>query len=572
MESGSAQPALDALYRISSVLNATDDPAEALEIVIEKIIEILPAESAAIELVNPENNRLEIEAYRGFPRSLPETRLKIGQGLTGWVALHGRPLRVGDVTADARYVEVDPAILSEMAVPLMSQQGGVLGVVNVSSRQREAFSDQDLKVLSLLSGEASRVLGRLWLIQQLRRAAEHRDALISIARVIVNQRSSDEILQFIARRALVIDPCRLCAVFLLEPDGETLALQAVSGSSLHRSEEERFTLDQSAIGTALRRRKTIEVLNLARTEEHHFVEVTQREGLVSLLACPIELEEGVIGTLNIYTKRSHRFNNEEKRVFETLAGLAAAAVRNARLYERVFQSEESLRRSERLTTLGLLSSEIAHEIRNPLTVIQLLFDSLSLEFEETDPRRRDVTIIHEKLAQLDSIVSRVLSFGKSREELRADFNLEDLLEDTFHLIRLKLRQARVDLHFHPDREGPLPVRVNKGQIQQAVLNLLLNATQAMPAGGRIDISTTKEKAGERKLAVLRVRDTGAGIDPEVQDRIFDHFLTGRADGTGLGLSIVQRILEAHHGEVSVEETGPGGTTLRVSLPLAQRAE
>ena len=572
MESGSAQPALDALYRISSVLNATDDTHEALELVIEKIVEVLPAESAAIELINPDDNRLEIEAHRGFPHSLPQTRLKIGEGLTGWVALHGQPLRIGDVTVDPRYVEVDPAILSEMAVPLMSQQGGVLGVVNVSSRRRNAFSDQDLKVLSLLTGEVSRVLGRLWLIQQLRRAAEHRDALISIARVIVNQRRSEEILQFIARRALVIDPCRLCAVFLLEPDGETLVLKACSGSSHALPEKERFTLDQSAIGTAIRRRKSIEVLDLARTEEHHFVEVTQKEGLVSVLACPIDLDEGVIGTLNIYTKRSHRFNNEEKRVFETLAGLAAAAIRNARLYDRVFQSEESLRRSERLTTLGLLSSEIAHEIRNPLTTIQLLFDSLALDFGEEDPRRRDVAIIQEKLAQLNSIVSRVLSFGKSREELRADFVLEDLVEDTLHLLRLKLRQARVELSFHRDPGGPLPVRVNKGQIQQAVLNLLLNATQAMPEGGRIDISTTTEKNGERSLAVLRIRDTGTGIAPEVQERIFDSFLTGRPDGTGLGLSIVQRILKAHQGEVAVEETGPRGTLLKVSLPLARRAD
>lgn len=572
MESGSAQPALDALYRISSVLNATDDTHEALELVIEKIVEVLPAESAAIELINPDDNRLEIEAHRGFPHSLPQTRLKIGEGLTGWVALHGQPLRIGDVTVDPRYVEVDPAILSEMAVPLMSQQGGVLGVVNVSSRRRNAFSDQDLKVLSLLTGEVSRVLGRLWLIQQLRRAAEHRDALISIARVIVNQRRSEEILQFIARRALVIDPCRLCAVFLLEPDGETLVLKACSGSSHALPEKERFTLDQSAIGTAIRRRKSIEVLDLARTEEHHFVEVTQKEGLVSVLACPIDLDEGVIGTLNLYTKRSHRFNNEEKRVFETLAGLAAAAIRNARLYDRVFQSEESLRRSERLTTLGLLSSEIAHEIRNPLTTIQLLFDSLALEFEEEDPRCRDVAIIHEKLAQLNSIVSRVLSFGKSREELRADFLLEELLEDTLHLVRLKFRQARVELSFHRAPEGPLPVRVNKGQIQQAVLNLLLNATQAMPEGGRIDISTTSEKSGERSLAVLRIRDTGTGIAPEVQERIFDSFLTGHPDGTGLGLSIVQRILKAHQGEVSVEATGPQGTLLKVSLPLVRRAD
>ncbi len=560
--------AIDAIYRISRVVTQTEDPREALEIVIGEIMQVLPAESASIELINPDKNCLEVEVYRGFPKSLQSTELKLGSGITGWVALHGRLLNIGDVRLDPRYVEIDPRIRSELAVPMQAGDGSILGVVNIDSPRLNAFTAQHEKVLSLLAAEASRGLNRLWLIQQLRETADHLEVLIDIARSIVTKRELEEILNTISSRAREILPCRLSAIFLRDPSGESLSLRASSGPDGPLDHRETITLEESSIGTACKRRKTIEIFDLPRIEENHFPLLIRRENLASMLACPIQFENEVFGVLNIYTDYPHRFNDTEKRIFETLASLSASAIRNAELYKRIFQSEENLRRSERLTTLGLLSAEIAHEIRNPLTVIQLLFESLTLEFDDADPRQRDVRIIHEKLGQLESIVSRVLSFGKSREEMQSRYNLDRVIEDTLHLVRLKLRQARIELVFSPHpAEAPL-VQANKGQIQQALLNLIINATEAMSGGGRIDVSTSIETVDGHRSALIRIRDTGPGIDPSIQDSIFDSFLSGRSGGTGLGLSIVKRILRSHNGSVSVESSGPGGTTMKMALPLA----
>ena len=134
------------------------------------------------------------------------------------------------------------------------------------------------------------------------------------------------------------------------------------------------------------------------------------------------------------------FNNDEKSSFQTIASLAALAMQNAKLYHRIFLSEETLRRSERLTTLGLLAAEIAHEIRNPHTVIKLLFDSLDDNFPEDDPRRKDTEIIYEKIQQLEDIVGRVLEFGKSSESMKSDICVNNLVEDTIRLVRMKLKQ------------------------------------------------------------------------------------------------------------------------------------
>lgn len=567
MKDQSEQLAIDALYRISSVVSTTEDLSEALEIIIDEIMHVLPSETASIELINPEKNSLQVEAYRGFPKAVTDTVLKVGVGVTGWVALHGRSVNIGDVREDPRYIQIDERIRSELAVPMRTETGMILGVVNIDSFQLNAFTDQHVKILTLLAAEATRGLSRLWLIQQLRQTADHLEVLIDIAQSVVNRRQLDEILGIITSRSKEIAPCTLSAIFLRDPEDGQLSLRASSGPDGPLDYRETISLEQSSIGTAFSRRKTIEIVDLPRIEEHHFRSLIQEYHLASMLSCPIQFENEVIGVLNIYTDHPHRFNDGEKRIFETLASLSAAAILNAQLYQRVFQSEEKLRRSEKLTTLGLLSSEIAHEIRNPLTVIQLLFESLTLEFEEDDPRNKDVTIIHEKLEQLNTIVSRVLSFGKSRQEMHSRYELPKLIEDTLHLVRLKLRQGKVDLAYTCAAEQPLRVNVNKGQIQQALLNLILNAAQALPHGGRIEVSATSEAGNGQDLAVVRIRDNGSGIDPAIQDSIFDSFLTGRPDGTGLGLSIVKRILKSHKGTVSVEKSGPEGTTMKLTLPL-----
>lgn len=572
-DTAQAKPAIEALYRISQTLHQTAEPRAALDAVLAEVRGLFPDTMASAELLNPDTNQLETEASLGYPQGQSVTGLKLGQGLTGWAALHSKAVRCNDVLSDPRYFEVCPETRAELVVPMVSENGTLLGVLNVESSRQDAFSDWHEQVLTLFAAETARVLGGLWQLARLRRTATHLEALIDIARNLVTKRELGDLLQTVVARAREIIPCRLSVIFLRRPNSQELVLSASHGPDGPLPDSETISLADSAIGTAFRRRKTIEVFDLPKTEEHHFPYHIQAEGLVSMLACPIEYEGEAIGVLNVYTDYPHRFDNAEKRIFETLASLSAAAILNARLYQRIFNSEEILRRSERLTTLGLLSAEIAHEIRNPLTVIQLLFDGLGLDFTTGDPRQRDLTIIHEKIEQLNSIVSRVLDFGKSQQEIHSRFDLNKLVGDTLHLVRLKLLQSGIELNFHMTEGPPSPtVDVNKGQIQQAILNLLINASEALPRGGRIDVSTTTIHSGDRPWALIRVTDNGPGIDPGIQDAIFESFLTSRPSGTGLGLSIVKQIIKSHKGRVEVEKTGPEGTTMLIALPLAERPQ
>ena len=159
-------------------------------------------------------------------------------------------------------------------------------------------------------------------------------------------------------------------------------------------------------------------------------------------------------------------------------------------------------------------------------------------------------------------MERVLGFGRMREGLNGNYNLNQLTEETLQLVRLKMEQMRIEVDYEPCTEA-LIITVNKGQIQQVVLNLILNAVAVMPGGGRISIGTSREG----NQALFKIMDNGPGMPPEAQEKIFESFLTHRAEGTGLGLSISKQILRAHRGDINLLESSSSGTTFSFHLPL-----
>lgn len=553
--------AIDSLYRISSLVSSTEDPGEALRLIKDEIVRVLEPSGVTICLLNRDTRLLELEVAHGFPDDWNDLELELGQGITGWVALHGVAKVVHDVRKEPLYITVRPEIRSEMAVP-MEDGGTVIGVVVVDSEKVNAFDAVALKILSLLTAEASRVVSRLWLIQQLRTKANQLQSLVNLGSRITGQMDSARILRSLAIQGRQILDCHSCGVFWLSADGNYLELREFAGRSGPLELCEPLALVDSAMGSAIRRRKLSEVENVAYAEESDFLKVIQREGLVTMLAVPLVFDGIAKGVVAAFTDEPHRFNNDERKAFSTLAALGAVVYQNADLYARIFESEDSMRRNEKLTTLGMLTAEIAHEIRNPLTVIKLLFDSLNLEFVDGDERERDVSLIGEKLGQLEDIVERVLGFGRMREGLSGNYDLNQLTEETLRLVRLKMEQMRIEVDYKPCSEA-LIVTVNKGQIQQVVLNLILNAVAVMPDGGQIEIVT--RNGGNQ--ALFEITDNGPGMPKAAQEKIFESFLTHRPEGTGLGLSISKQILRAHRGDISLVRSSPEGTSFSFSLPF-----
>jgi signal transduction histidine kinase len=560
--------AYPALYRIATLVGRVDEPRDALRSILAIAAETFGAASGSISLINPDTGRLEIEVHRGMPADADDIALRLGQGITGWVAFHGRPQLVPDVAGDPRYIRLRPAVRAEMAVPMTESGGQTIGVINLDSDQLGGFGPADLELFVLLTAEATAVMQRLWQLRQLGGKARQLESLIAIGQSFVTKLEPEELCDSLTRDARQITQARACALYLHDATRATVRPASLTTGSITEIAPADLPLDSCFTAAAIHTRRQVEYANVQSPEFADLVDLPRDPALRSVLATPLLYENEVIGVLAVFTDQIHRFNNDEKRLCAALASLAAVALQNIRLYARIFQSEESLRKNEQLTTLGLLAAEIAHEIRNPLTVIKLLYGNLGLDFPESDPRRTDVRVIGEKLDQLEAIVTRVLSFAKAPSSLHSRWSVAEIVEDTIVLIRLKLAQSKIHLRFDPPAR-PLVIDAHKGQLQQVLLNLLLNATQAMPDGGSITIAAGTEERNGAPCATIDLTDTGGGIPEAIRDRIFDSFLSGRPDGTGLGLAIAKRILLSHHGDITLAATSPAGTTMRISLPLAK---
>ena len=146
---------LQLLYQVSNVIHSTLDPEQALQLILQEAVRLMRATSGSIALINPNTGLLEIDASTGLPSDAAGVRLRVGQGITGWVARHGKPARIGDVRNDPRYVMLRREVRSELAVPL-EVMGQVRGVLNVDSDRENAFSEADQELLENLSAQAAR--------------------------------------------------------------------------------------------------------------------------------------------------------------------------------------------------------------------------------------------------------------------------------------------------------------------------------------------------------------------------------------------------------------------------------
>jgi len=561
---------LNLLYQVSNVIHSTLDSQEALQLIVSEAVRLMRAASGSVVLINPTSGFLEIHASHNLPAIATKLKLRVGEGITGWVARSGKPARVGDVTLDKRYVPARRGVQSELAVPL-EVKGEVRGVINVDSDRKEAFSAEDQDLLQELAVQAAKVIENTWLYEQLRLKVRLFETLASVSRTINSTLNLDEALRVITREACELMRARMCSLMLLDESREWLDLRASYGAGEAYIKKPRLSASESLLGVVVRRKKPMHVTNVQASTHYQNIELARREGLVSLLSVPLLFAGQAIGSLNVYTGRIYNFSNEEIRILSALAELSAIAIEKARLYERVVDVEEQLRQNEKLSALGLLAAEVAHEIRNPLTVMKLLYHSLDLKFPVGDPRTKDTKIIESKIEHLNKIVEQILDFARTTEPKFAPVNLNDLVDELGLLVRHKLGNQSIKLI--RDLQADLPTAMGDApQLEQAFLNLILNAAEAMPDGGTLTIrsrSLTVPRTAARPTHVtLEFRDTGNGMTEEQQKRAFTAVLaTTKAKGTGLGLAIVGRIVETHRGQIKIKSQVGRGTTMRITLPV-----
>ena len=291
------------------------------------------------------------------------------------------------------------------------------------------------------------------------------------------------------------------------------------------------------------------------------------------ISLPIISKGNLIGILNLGHKDDKTlYSNEDLELLSTLANQTAIALENARLYENLKQSQDTLRRADRLSSLGLLTAGLAHEIRNPLVAIRTFTQLLPERFDDAEFREGFQQLALKEVDRICGLINDLLSFARPSKPNVAPENVNDVVDNIVRILETQAKEKSVGIAREFGENLP-KVWIDREQMKQVFMNLILNAIQAMKEGGSISISTRSvsrngaEPSGD--FVQVEVRDTGVGIPEENLQHIFDPFFTSKDEGSGLGLAVSHQIVQEHGGFVTVESQIGKGTAFFVHVPVGK---
>ncbi len=288
------------------------------------------------------------------------------------------------------------------------------------------------------------------------------------------------------------------------------------------------------------------------------------------VSIPLIWKGQLIGMINL----SHKFNkdiysDEDIELLNTLANQTAIAIENARLYEDLKRSKSYIRRADRLASLGTLTAGLAHEIRNPLVAIKTLTQLLPDRLDDEEFRDQFLKIASGEVDRISSLVNELLDFARPSDPKLELEEINTILDGMILLVSTEAKKKQINVIKNYASDLPR-VQIDREQIKQVFLNILLNAIQATHENGTITVKTRSftKPAGEPYVQI-EFADTGCGIPGEHLEDIFNPFFTTKSAGSGLGLSISHQIIQDHRGYIVVESQLDEGSSFFINLPVNQ---
>ena len=311
------------------------------------------------------------------------------------------------------------------------------------------------------------------------------------------------------------------------------------------------------------------VKSLLGGEEKTFL-VREMRLLSAKIILPMVVKEKLIGFCSLGAKLEGKtFTEADLELLSILGNQASAALENNQLSERLEISLEILQRTDRLSSLGMMTAGLAHEIRNPLVAIRTFAQLLPERYQDREFIDGFHQIAIKEVDRVCGLIDNLLSFARPAPPAISAEDINEIIEDTIRLLESEARGKSVQIH----RELAADIAkiyVDKEKIKQVCMNVILNAIQAIVSEGVIGVSTRLfHKNGSAPLVQIEVRDSGGGIPEEDFKKIFDPFFTTKKDGSGLGLAISHQIVQEHGGYIVVESKVGKGTTFLIHLPTRQ---
>lgn len=558
---------INALLEISKAIASGLYLGDVLRLIVTITAKVMDSKICSLWILDEKDQKLKLKATQSISEEyLKERSLRLGEGVVGQVALHNRPMAIMDVLKEPLYKEKELArkegLVSMLSVP-MCVKDRVIGVINCYTSYPRAFSKAEEEMLMAIANQAAICIENSGLTSTL----DVNEILKLLLEGVIKNTGFDRARLYMVNEKKGVLECKM-AVGIDEELVKGIELPIDPGDSI--------------VARAIVERKPF-VIPDAQKDSRVNPFLKEKLKLHSLVVIPILAKEKPLGVIAAdHVEPGKTIPQEALEAMMTFSQQAGLAIHNTsiveelkilsqemeekikRTMEDLNRVEAQLLRQEKLAALGQLAAGIAHEIRNPLTSINILIQSMREKLPIENAFQEDLKVIEEEIGRINEIVEQFLRFAKPSPPLFEKTEVFPILEETLQLLRPQIEKSRISVkkEFYPLP----PMTIDKEQIKQVILNILLNAIQAMPEGGYLILGGRVSEDGDG--VKLWIKDSGVGIPSEVMNKLFDPFFSTKESGMGLGLSIAHRIIDSHHGKIEVESTPGKGTLFTLFLPFS----
>ena len=503
------------------------------------------------------------------------------------VLKEGRVRRVMDTLKEG-FVPIHKGARSLLIVPLKYRGQGI-GVLIIENLRAEAFSQYDEHLMVVITSH----LAGLIEYTRLREEAEGRARSLGLIHEVVQQviglNDKNEVATITAELVAQYFKYELAAILLIDDD-QKYSIQGIGGTqseTIKRAlDGEDFLVASGVTGQVSKTGESL-LINDTKLEKLHI----PLRGWPARSEICVALKDGenILGIIDVESREQNAFSHNDLIAMESLAGILAAVISSANQYQRLQETNRQLRvieielkarmvaqrsaenrllQAAKLAAVGEMAAGIAHELNNPLTTVTGFSELVLEEMPEGSMHRDELTMVLREARRASDVVRRLLDFSRQGERVRTRADLNEVVNDVIALTKHLIHTNGVTLTLELD--GDLPwIMIDHNQMKQVLLNLIHNALQAMPQGGKLLVNTSRRNRENQDWVVMSIKDSGVGIQAADQERIFEPFFTTKGDrgGTGLGLSVTYGIVADHGGAIEISSEPNKGSVFSVWLPL-----
>ncbi len=496
-------------------------------------------------------------------------------------------VRLGDV----EFKEVVPlyeGATSGLYIPLRFR-GQTIGMLCVEAAKSEAFDFYDESLMAVIASHLASLVDYSRLREEAEGRARNLGLIHEVVQQVIGLTDAHQVAEISAELLARYFAYELAAVFIADPQGD-LTIGGFGGTSqnvVRRAMKSfEYPVSGGITGHVFETGESVVVNDVLQDSRYRSIKGWQAGSEMC-----VAIREGVniIGIIDVESSSRNAFTHNDFMALESLAGILASVITSADQYQRLqatiaelrstqgelrdrmeaqHMAENRLVQAAKLAAVGEMAAGIAHELNNPLTSVTGFAELALEETPEDSQTRKDLDLVVREAHRARDVVRRLLDFARQSESARAKASLNEIVEDVVALSRHLIHTSGVELIVNLNPSLPWAL-VDASQIKQVILNLVHNALQAMPDGGKLDIESKPGRRNNRQGAIVSVQDSGVGIPAAEQARIFEPFFTTKGDrgGTGLGLSVTYGIVTDHGGQIDVESEHGKGAKFTVWLPL-----